>query len=216
MKVFSYMLMVLCALVPVSCTTERQFHGTVAGSMVGGMFGSSIGGLMGGWRGSDAGTVAGMLIGGAVGSAVTDPRTRSNVDEPYEQRSDDVGRKSRYEYLETPLDDVVIEELRFIDTNHNRRLDAEERCKFIFHLYNRGDRTVYDVTPLVTSDAGKRIIFSPPAIVSHLEPGQGVRYTIDVYGRSRLRRGQTTFRIDLSDGQHRINKRVFSLPTGGR
>lgn len=221
MKV-NYRIFLIALLGLSSCESSRQFEGTVAGSMVGGMFGSSIGGLKGGWRGSDAGTALGMLIGGAVGNVATAPRAGSEAkrntagDDTY-QDDGETYRPSGYGATAgTPLDQVVIEDLRFIDSNRNRRLDADERGKFIFHIYNRGSETVYNVAPCITSEQGKRIILSPSAIVSSLAPGKGVRYTADVYATRRVRSGETVFRIDLTDGRYTVRRREFALPVEGR
>lgn len=203
--------LLLCCLM--SCSSERQFYGTTTGAMVGGMFGSTIGGIMGGWRGSDAGTLVGMVVGGAVGNAVT----ASKEERPYHQKEraySDERYSAPSNVSSYKLDAIEIENIRFIDENRNQRLNTKERAKLVFNIYNRGNNRVYNISPIITTDQKKRIILSPSAIVGSLAPGQGIRYTADIYVRSKLRTNEVVFRIELTDGTERVQRRVFGIPAG--
>ena len=223
-----------------SCASSNQFNGTVTGSMLGSVFGSSIGGLLGGPRGNDAGTMIGMVIGGAVGAAATAPRTQKSTD--VSTRSDEYGyennrdvdeynrhsrnsetandtyqsQNSAEQTLETEYRDLQIENLRFVDDNNNRTIDAGERSKIEFELYNRGTETVYNIAPVLRSSEGKRIAISPTAIVASLAPGKGVRYAAELYARPNLHTGTADFTIGFAKGNLIYTVRTFQLATFGK
>lgn len=216
--VYSLVALLLC-----SGCTDRQMMGTYLGGTMGGMLGSSIGGLMGGPRGSDAGTLVGMLAGGALGSAITAPRSeradgrddddRRKDDEVYYERERDVDEYNR----RTPAPSrrvgrLEIENLRFLDENRDGRIERGERCKLVFTLYNRGNKTLYGLTPVIVSD-NRRIRFSTPATVADLRPDKGVRYTSVVYADRKLKDGKTTFSIRIMQGNKQVELCTFVIPT---
>lgn len=145
-----------------SCASSNQFNGTMTGSMLGGVFGSSIGGLFGGPRGHDSGTLVGMVIGGVVGAAATalqtsgtkagisrnDQYDETDVDSynrhgsASSRRSETGVASSRAAAMEEEYKDLKVENLRFVDANNNRTIDAGERSRIEFELYNRGTETI--------------------------------------------------------------------------
>lgn len=212
----------LAALFLCSGCTDRQLMGTYLGGTMGGMLGSSIGGLMGGPRGSDAGTLIGMLAGGALGNAVTAPRSeegasdgdyhRVEADEVYRHERDVDEYNRRTPSVARRVGHLEIANLRLLDANRDGRIERGERCKLVFTLYNRGNRPLYDLTPLITCD-NRRIRFSPPATIADLRPGRGVRYTSVVYADRRLKNGEATFSIRILQGNRETQLCTFSLPT---
>lgn len=210
------------ALLSSSGCSDRQMMGTYLGGTMGGMLGSSIGGLTGGPRGSDAGTLIGMLAGGALGSALTAPRSedgqgstggsKAGDDEVYSLRDRDVDEYNR----RTPassrqVGEIEIEGLRFIDHNRDGCIERGERCELVFTLYNRGSRTLYDLTPVIVSD-NRRIRFSTPATIASLRPGKGVRYSSVVYADRRLKDGRVACSIRVMQGQREVELCTFSIP----
>lgn len=194
-----------------SCNSYEQTNATFAGAMVGGIFGSSIGGLIGGYRGNDAGTAVGMLVGAAVGNAATAPRKQPTNDEDYgydQGYADAITDNSPIE--NTAIEGITIEEIRFIDTDHNKTINANETCKLIFCIYNHSDQTRYDIAPIITIEGTKRIYTSPTAIVSSIEPDKGIRYTASIVGARNLKDGIATFHISLPTG---FQKKVKTFHT---
>ncbi|MBQ9218229.1 MAG: glycine zipper family protein [Muribaculaceae bacterium] len=196
-----------------SCSSSNQFFGTTTGMAVGGMFGSAIGGITGGWRGHDVGRVVGMAVGGAIGAAATAPKTS---DGNY-RTSDNYNRYERDDYRQnnsySPFADLEVQNVRFVDVNHNNGIDAGEQTKLVFDIRNIGRDYVYDIAPVITVTGTKQIFLSPTAIISELAPGKGVRYTAEVVATKKLKNGTAEFTIGFSNGDQFYTIRTFSLPT---
>ena len=196
-----------------SCSTGNQFYGAMTGASVGGMFGSAIGALSGGWHGRNVGAVVGMAVGGAVGAAATAPKTN---DGNY-RSSDNYNRYEHDDYRQnnsySPFVDIEIQNVRFVDENHNDCIYAGEHTKLVFDIRNMGRDYVYDIAPVITVTGTKQIYLSPTAIISELAPGKGVRYTAEVVATGKLKNGNADFTIGFSNGDQFYTIRSFSLPT---
>lgn len=196
-----------------SCQSMSQFYGATTGASIGGIFGSAIGGMVDGPRGSDLGTVAGMAIGGIIGAAATAPKTDDgnyrSSDYYYDYGMDDYRQNNAY----SPYANIEIEELRFVDDNNNRALDAEEHAKLVFIIRNTGRDYVYDIAPVITVSGTKEIYLSPTAIVKELAPGKAVRYQSEVIATRKLKNGTADFSIGFSDGDKLYTMRSFQLRT---
>lgn len=204
------------ALLLSSCQSMSQFYGATTGASIGGMFGSAIGGIADGPRGSDMGTVVGMAIGGIIGAAATAPRTDDgnyrSSDYYYEYGSDDYRQNNSY----SPYVNIEIAELRFVDENNNRALDANEHAKLVFIMRNTGRDYVYDIAPVITVSGTKEIYLSPTAIVKELAPGKAVRYQSEVIATKKLKNGTADFSIGFSDGDKLYTATSFKLRTNCR
>ncbi len=208
-----------------SCTSSDQFAATAGGGLLGGIFGSAIGGLMGGPRGSDAGTVIGMIAGAAVGAAATSPEVQQRDYSDYDYTSDRYNRRSTVEYS-TYSDEakefgreyskIEIQNLRFIDTNNNKAIDACENCKIAFEVKNNGDATIYNIAPVISVKGTKNIIISPTAVISEVAPGQSVRYTAEVYANDKLRNGVAEFSVSFVKRNFQYVMTTFELATSSR
>ena len=197
-----------------SCTTSEQFYGTTSGAALGGLFGSAIGGVTGGWRGSRAGTVMGMVIGGAIGAAATAPKTDDyRTSDYYRNHSRDDYRP--YNTI-NPYANIEIEEVRFLDSNDSRSIEAEEHARLVFNVRNAGNDYVYDIAPVITVSGTKEIYLSPTAIISELAPGRAVRYSADVVATKKLKSGTAHFSISFSDGDALYTVRSFEITTYDR
>lgn len=198
-----------------SCSTANQFYGTATGASLGGLFGSAIGGIAGGHRGHNAGTVAGMVIGGIIGAAATAPKTEDG-----NYRTSDYGREGGYDYRQnnsySPYADIVIENLRFIDSNENNSIDAGEQAKLVFDIRNNGSDYAYDIAPVITVTGTKQILISPTAIISELAPGRAVRYQAEVIATNKLKTGKADFSIGFSEGNRLYTLCSFNLDTWAR
>lgn len=201
------------ALLLSSCQSIGQFYGATTGASIGGMFGSAIGGIADGPRGSDMGTVVGMAIGGIIGAAATAPRTDDgnyrSSDYYYDYDMDDYRQNNAY----SPYASIEIDELRFVDENNNRALDAEEHAKLVFIIRNTGRNYVYDIAPVITVSGTKEIYLSPTAIVKELGPGKAVRYQSEIVATRKLKNGTADFSIGFSDGDKLYTLRSFQLRT---
>lgn len=217
MKIAAYFLplVLLC-----SACTNQQVAGTVTGSWLGGVFGSSIGRVVGGWHGDNVGTLIGMTVGGIVGNAVTAPKKESS-DSYRGVTKGSVGGYSdshitKDDKARAYFDGIEIEEARFIDDTRNQEINAGEHCKLIFNIFNRSNRTIYNIAPIITVSGTKYIQVSPTAIVGDLEPGKGVRYTACVYGMPKLKSGMADFSIQFVYGKSKVTIRTFQLPTNAK
>lgn len=216
MKKTVFVALTATALLMSSCQSMSQFYGATTGASIGGMFGSAIGGLADGPRGHDLGRVAGMAIGGIIGAAATAPKTDDgnyrSSDYYYDYDRDDYRQNNAY----SPYGNIEIEELRFVDDNNNRALDAGEHAKLVFIIRNTGRDYVYDIAPVITVSGTKQIYLSPTAIVKELAPGKAVRYQSEVVATNKLKNGAADFSIGFSDGDKLYTMCSFQLRTNKR
>lgn len=213
MKKTVFVGLVATSLLMSSCQSMSQFYGATTGASLGGMFGSAIGGIADGPRGSDLGTVVGMAIGGMIGAAATAPKTDDgnyrSSDYYYDYDMDDYRQNNAY----SPYANIEIEELRFVDENNNRTLDADEHAKLVFIMRNTGRDYIYDIAPVITVSGTKQIYLSPTAIVKELAPGKAVRYQSEIVATKKLKNGVADFSIGLTDGDKLYTLRSFQLRT---
>lgn len=216
MKKTVFVALTATALLMSSCQSMNQFYGATTGASIGGMFGSAIGGIADGPRGSDMGTVFGMAIGGIIGAAATAPKTDDgnyrSSDYYYDYDDDDYRENNAY----SPFANIDIEELRFVDENNNRALDADEHAKLVFIIRNTGRNYVYDIAPVITVTGTKEIFLSPTAIVKELAPGKAVRYQSEIIATKKLKNGTADFSIGFSDGDKLYTLRSFQMRTHKR
>lgn len=236
MKARSIILTALAGMLALSSCTDRQMQGTMMGSTLGAIFGSSIGGVMNGPRGSDAGTAIGMAVGAVIGNAVTSPkatgqpgRDEGTYDDSYGSSSNDgygdgqrPRRRSRRSHAPeqsaeparpSSIEGLKITNIRFVDENRNQTIDAGEKAKIMFEIHNSGDRTLYNITPVVTCSDEKRISVSPTAIIANLEAGKAVTYTANLLATQKLKDGEVAFNIAFQDGARRVSYKDFTLKT---
>ncbi len=218
MKANRLLVVVCSATMLLSGCTDRQLQGTMTGGMLGSVFGSSIGGLMGGPRGSDAGTALGMAVGAVVGNAVTKAHNRNadkgidECDDSCDTPSSSVGTGRSASYTSS-IEGLKIENVRFIDENRNQVIDAGENAKILFEIHNTGDKTLYNITPVVSCKEVKRIVVSPTAIIANLTPGKAVSYTANVVASPKLKDGEAAFTIAFQDGKRLVSFKNFTLST---
>lgn len=111
---------------------------------------------------------------------------------------------------------IAIKNARFVDSNRDGVLNANEECKIIFEIRNNSSETIYDVQPTVFEETGNKHIFISPNIhVESIAPGKGIRYTAMVKADSRLKDGTALFRIAVAQGNKQITSKVeqFSVTT---
>ena len=209
-----------------SCGTSRTASGDpgaiFAGAAIGGNVGNAIGGLIGesnggwrgGYRGSAIGTIIGTIAGAAIGNAVTTPKQpeeysyRIERTQPYPPQSEVKQAPSAMNYLK-------IRNIRFIDDSRDHIISSGENSKVIFEIINEGDRTAYNVVPVVTETTGmKRIYISPSVMIEQIAPHNGVKYTASINAGERIKTGNITIHIAVADeyGQE-YDWQEFSLPT---
>lgn len=230
--------LLLCAALLSSCTF-RQYEGVATGSTLGGLFGSAIGGLLGGYDGYEKGTVIGMVAGGVAGAVVADKAdkkaqeryesSRYNRDYAYDNRdyaydndgyyydnSISYGRSERYDYESmNRWADLDIVNVQFKDRNGNRTLEAGEEVFVTFDIRNRGRQTLYNVAPRIATN-NRHISVSPPAIISTLSPGQGVRYKAAVRASRGLKNGEAIFTVTFGNGRDAYTAKTFRIRTRRR
>lgn len=212
-----------------SCS-YNQFGAIASGSSLGGMFGSSIGGLMGGPRGSDKGTLAGMVIGGVAGAVVTSQQNKKStpdtppVDDdmtyrPSQRRANhnepvEYGTYSSPTYprssARTELEYIEVTGIKFLDANNNHCLDPNESAFVQMDIYNRGDKTLYNVAPQINCSNNK-VLISSAAIIEKITPGNGVRYKAAVRAPRRLRDKELTFSVNFGTGRQAVQAKTFRI-----
>lgn len=210
-KKYGFILGLTSLLTSCYTATYQQSAGTMTGAMIGSSVGSLFGGLADGPRGNWWGTAIGTIAGAAIGNAVNAPRSsaRQGIDDETENpvMSAPVARTEGYTSL--PQDDgqmdlmqqLDVRNIKFVDENHDLKLNPEERCKLIFEIHNLGSQTVSSVFPVVYVNSQKKHIFmSQPVRIERIDAGEGLRYTVSIYTDRRLKTGSVGFTIALSIG----------------
>lgn len=223
MKRISIPLLAVMVMLSTTSCSYREYNAIATGSSLGAILGSSIGGLMGGPRGADKGTLAGMAIGAAAGAAVVNQNRAERsaeraADDAYDYRSSgdvEYGSYNSPSYHEpvsahSDLEYLEVTNVKFLDSNNNQCLDPEESAFIVMDIYNRADRAVYNVTPIVRC-SDKRVLLSPATTVTQISSGRGIRYKVQVKAPRRLRFDVLTFSVSFSSGKARVNARDFSI-----
>lgn len=210
---------------------DRQFAGTMIGAHVGGALGSAIFGGGHSYSGAVFGDVVGTIAGAAIGSAVTalyqsyydDDDDPGIYERPADSKYDATSSQRKPSYKLEPvrseqskaIADLKVKNLRFIDGNRDRIINANESCQLIFDICNDGKVAVDNITPYIYEvNESKHIKISNPSVIEHLEPGELMRYTIQIKTDSNLQPGKATFCIELADSEGlTVPCREFDLET---
>jgi hypothetical protein len=113
--------------------------------------------------------------------------------------STNVEPKKSFSYTLNPALEIV--NLRFVDANRDKSLNAGEECKIIFEVMNRSNSVLYDVQPIVVETTGNRHVYVSPNIhVESIQPGSGIRYTAMVKADNRLKEGSVIFHVSAMQG----------------
>ncbi len=196
--------------------------GGTLGNAVGGLIGESNGGWRGGYRGSAIGTIVGTIAGAAVGNALTTPRDDSRDSYYYPETKVEVYSKSNTErnrpYIRESFSHLKVRNIRFIDDSRTRSINAGENSKVIFEVINEGNDIIYNVVPIVEQLTDMKYIgISPSVMIEKINPGEGIRYTATIYAGPKLKNGEVTLRVAVSDENGSIcDPREFTVPAHSR
>lgn len=224
MKKYSAILVFAVLLSSCGTTTNQSYGGTLTGAMIGSSVGSLFGGMIDGPRGDWWGTAIGTIAGAAIGNAISSSGKGSHLVESgvdnaasteYPVQSDD-NRTLPQADSEQPdmMQQLDIRNIKFVDEDHNLKINPEEHCQLIFEIYNVGSNVATAIIPLITVDSQKNHIFmSQPVRIERIDVGEGLRYTISIYADKKLKSGNVGFNIALQvGGQKPQVVRTFELP----
>lgn len=189
--------------------TSQELGGLATGAAIGNTIGSAMGGLIGdsksgwhgGYRGSALGSILGTVAGATLGYVITKPRDgkiypQKNGRNINTSEAPEHTQPAEVPLAYSPLDDLRIENIRWIDRDQNQAIHAEESCKITFEIMNHGRETAYNVLPKVTEVSGqKRIYISPSLLVKEITPKSGIRYTATIRAGKRIKKGEAVFRL---------------------
>lgn len=226
MKNMNKMVWMGCAMWLFTSCSLYQMQGSPAavqtGAAVGGVLGAIVGERAGGYTGSQFGALLGTVAGAAVGNAVTTPREEEyGVDEysiqtyPSNSRNED-WRTYRNDW--EPVSGLQIVNLRFVDDNRNHWIDAEEECKLVFDIVNRGEMPAYNVMPVVEEQSGmKHLQISSPVQIAYMPVGNRIRYTAIIQAGKKLKTGEAAFQVYAVESNGAVTEvHTFTLPTQKR
>lgn len=149
------------------------------------------------------GNIVGTIAGAAIGNALTAPKPDPIEEYAYVPEVRQGQSHSKFKprtQTQQQLTQLKLRKIRFIDDNRNHAIDGGESSKIIFEIMNEGRNPVYDVVPIVeTVGKVKHIGISPTVMIEEILPGEGIRYTATVYAGSKLKDGEVTFRVAVSD-----------------
>lgn len=187
-----------------------------AGASIGGVLGSVIGDRSGGYNGSQFGAIMGTVAGAVIGNAATTPRQRDNSTNRDNEYSDNnYSQKNRQKVYADANSNILISNIRFVNSDDDLVIKRGEECKLIFEIENAGALAVYNVTPIINEISGnKNIYISTPIQIAYLKSGDKVRYTAVIKGGNRLKNGKANFELYTlnSDGE-KSETMTFSLTT---
>jgi hypothetical protein len=125
---------------------------------------------------------------------------------------DTVGIKSTLGFSFKLNPAIELQNIRLVDANRNRAIDANEESKIIFEVMNRSNSILYDIQPLVIESTGNKHIFVSPGVhVESIEPGKGIRYTAIIKADKHLKDGSAQFRIAVMQGNHEISSAINEI-----
>ncbi len=205
-----------------SCGTGRvssRNPGAVyAGASIGGNLGGAVGGLIGdnnhGRRGAYRGSVIGSIVGTVAGAAIASAATATEKEESAYR----VERSyPAYETMRSasPLENLEITNIRFIDENRDHIISPGEESKVIFEIMNEGDEIIYNILPVVRETTGSKYIYiSSSVLIEQIAPHEGIKYTATIDADEKLKSGSITLLVAVADeyGQE-YDQQEFSLPT---
>lgn len=197
-----------CVLLLSECSSMDRFSqsiiatqtGAAIGSIAGSIIGENIGGYRGSYMGSFIGSAAGALIGASIVNREQPHSRHPNIDKA------------------VPSPYLIIRDIRLQDENWNRVVETGEDCRLIFEIYNEGENTAYDVTPMLKGGKGTRhLIYSPPAVIDKIKPGEKVLYKVNLSATRGLKSGEAVFEIYLDERNgFGTPWEEFSIRTEGR
>jgi len=196
-----------CVLFLSGCGTmdqvSKSIFATQTGAAIGNMAGSIIGENIGGYKGSFIGSVVGTAAGALIGASVV-----SRSQEEIERSMNPV----------SPSPYLSIRDIRLQDENWNRMVDAEENCLLIFEIFNDGERTAFDVKPVIKGLKGtKYLSYSSPLIIDQIKAGEGVLYKVNLFAFSGVKSGAANFEIHLEERNgFGTSKEEFTIQTQGK
>ena len=191
-------------LILAGCATQTQQQ--AAGTMLGMQLGSMVGGAVGSVssrsaRGHFLGTAIGAVTGAALGNAVNAPK-RASAEEGRETAasSDKVERRradieQRIQSASRPTG-VKVGNAVFTADDGTAVLSAGGYGHFSFDIINDGASAV-DIYPLVKC-SNRNVEISQMTAIEDLAAGDGVRYTVTLFGSNRLKDGSSELTISLS------------------
>lgn len=164
----------------------KSIFATQTGAALGNIAGSIIGGNIGGYNGSFFGSVVGTAAGAMIGASVV-AREQQKTERPRD-------------IITSPSPYLAIRDIRLQDENWNRAVDAGENCLLIFEIFNDGERTAFDVKPVLKGLKGTKYLnYSSPLVIDQIKPGEGVLYKVDLSASSGVKTGEAEFEIHLEE-----------------
>ncbi len=198
---------------------------TLAGAYIGGSLGSAVGEIIGdnsrdwrgGYRGSAIGTIIGTVAGAVIGNAVTTPKkeaTDNSYYPPLNSNENYADSPIHESHVQQPYNLLRLRNIRFIDDNRNQAIDAGESSKVIFEVMNESKKPAYDVVPFVEQASEMKYIgISPSVMIEEILPGEGIKYTATIYAGTKLKEGEITIRVGVSDENGTIcDSQEFTVP----
>lgn len=184
-KIFIYS---ACAILLSGCGTMDEFTRSVfathAGAVIGNVAGSIVGENLGGYKGSFIGSMVGTAAGAMIGASIV-ARSQENRER---------------DYIPSSSPHLAIRDIRLQDENWNRVVDANENCVLIFEIYNDGEKTAYDIKPVLNGLEGtQKLNYSRPLIIDRIKPGEGVLYKVNLSASSDVKSGDAIFEIHLEE-----------------
>ncbi len=211
--------------------------GSSLGGMLGSSIGGLMGGYRGADKGTVAGMLIGGAIG-AVVTTTRNAAERSEAEGSYDSATEGYEDYSEYDNYShsrsykhddpvtygtynspryrnpaaemSDLSCIDVSNIRFLDANNNRQLDSGEEATIVMDVYNRGSKTLYNVTPHICCN-NRRVVVSPAATVESIRPGGGIRYKTTVRAAKRLRGEELRFTVTFGTGRQAVEVSTFCI-----
>lgn len=181
---------------------NKQMFAMQTGEMIGSVSGSIIGDHIGGWGGSLVGSVVGGIAGSALGAAAANPYKEQPI-------------QTNILPEEKPEPELIIRDILLTDENKNGVLEAGEHASLTFIIKNNGSRNINRIMPtLKGKKEAKRIRNSEVISISNINPGEEIRYCVNLLASPQLKEGKAVYQIRLEDNLCQdLYEEEFSFPT---
>lgn len=206
-KKIVYPILLATILVACSSTNASQVMATMSGLQAGATLGGAIGGMTSrSHRGYFRGTTIGAISGAAIAAISTAPRKpRAERDDNYSQYNDSPRRSKKKPATKYPSalsglrSDVRVTNVVFRDASGDAVLQPGESATLSYDVINVTPNVIPLLLPRMELERNaSHIHISPMQGITHLQPGEGVRYSVTLTADRKVKGGDTQVLFYLS------------------
>lgn len=122
---------------------------------------------------------------------------------------DDLAHSNKKKYNCVELRNVTV-----TDQNGDGMLGRKEVCRVSFEIMNKGQHTIYNITPeIVETDNNSHIFISQGITVESIGAGNGVRYTASVAADNKIKDGTIELKLSAKNNGMALAEQTIQIKT---